>query len=543
MKYKLSVVAMTLLLMVLLTACGNIKMKKSSDEYSGSNYESVSEELKQMGFSNITLEEIEDLTSSGPMKDGDVESVSINGETSFASNASFSKESEVVITYHTIKKLALPIGSDSISGVDYTELADVFTKAGFENIQTNEIYDLDPDTQEKDHIVDVIVNNNDIFNKDDKVPYDAEIIINCHLFYEKYTLTLNIDFIPNIIFDRYDVNLTVGDNKVATIEHGEDWQGEISLKSNKYKLSFTNVEDSSVKGTAEIDLDCDIEAEYKIYCHSEEIDVEEQYVDRKANLGENQTKVTCTENNYLYKDHQEVYDELKSLGFTNIVEKPVYDIVWGVTEEGSVAGVSINGSTEYRRGDVFDKNVEVIITYHMNEEDDPAYIEQQKKEAEEAAQAEEDEEEQEETNNSETEVEEEETVEDTLPEILTVDNCEDLADLFSGPEDYDKAANFAGKYRNRTIEFNGSVYLIEHHGSAKTRYDIMVCAGDFDENSQIGPTFKFEDVNANDVGENFYVILDHKYPVGTNVYIKAVVEEFNSETGIFFLDPVSMTER
>lgn len=550
MKYRLKIGITILLLMVLLVACGNIKMKKSSDEFSGSSSENVVEELKDKGFSNITLKEIEDLTSSGPMKDGTVESVSINGETSFAANASFPKDAEVIITYHTIKKLSLPVGSESIGEMNYTDLADVFTKAGFMNVQTNEIYDIDPDLEEKDHILDVIVNNNKEFNKDDKVPFDADITINCHLFYEKYTLGLNIDFIPNIIFDKYDVDLTIGNDKVAAIKHGEDWKGEISLKSDKYKLIFTNKEDASVKGIAEIELDCDIEAEYKISCHSDRIDVEEQYIDRKVDLADNQAKVTCTEYNFKDKDHQKVVDELKKLGFTNIVETPVYDIVWGITTAGTVESVSINGTNNYRRGDIFDKNSEVIIKYHMSYEDDPEYIEKQKKEAEEAAKAATEEvakavtdEANIEADKSDTATESQEYDEDTSPDLLTVDNCEDLADLLSEKEDYEKAADFAEKYQGKTIEFDGSVYYIIHHESAKTRFDILVGAGDFDENHQLGPTFKFEDVNAYDVGEDFGVILDHKYPMGTSVIIKAVVEEFDSEAGVFYLDPVSMSER
>lgn len=189
MKNRLRMIIAILLFMVLLVGCGNIRIKKTSDDFSGNSYEAVLGELKGKGFSNITFQEVEDLTSSGPMKDGTVESVSINGDSSYKANSSFPKDAEVIITYHTIKKLGLPIGSDSIEGMSCTELADAFIKTGFTNVQTKEIYDIDPDVEEKDHIVEIVVNNNEVFEENEKVPYDAEIIINCHLFYEKYTLT------------------------------------------------------------------------------------------------------------------------------------------------------------------------------------------------------------------------------------------------------------------------------------------------------------------------------------------------------------------
>ena len=61
----------------------------------------------------------------------------------------------------------------------------------------------------------------------------------------------------------------------------------------------------------------------------------------------------------------------------------MYDIFWGGTTEGTVESVSINGTTEYKQGDLFDKNSEVIIKYHMKFEDDPEYIAKQKKKKEE----------------------------------------------------------------------------------------------------------------------------------------------------------------
>lgn len=58
-----------------------------------------------------------------------------------------------------------------------------------------------------------------------------------------------------------------------------------------------------------------------------------------------------------------------------------------------------------------------------------------------------------------------------------------------------------------------------------------------------GKTIQFEDVNASDVGEDFSVSLEYKYPAGTNITIKAKVGKFNSNTGIFCLEPISITER
>ena len=382
MKRRITLAVIVFLLMSFLTACGDVKMKKSSAELIGDNYESVIKELQDMGFKKITQDEVDDLTSDGPMKDGTVESVSVNGETSFEADAKFPKDSEVVVRYHIIKKIASPIGSDGIEDKDYITLANLFKNSGFTNVQTKEVYDIDPEAQEKDHISEIIINNKSSFNKNDPIPFDAEIIVNCHLFYKIYKLTLKIDFIPNLIFNKSDVGFYVDGKEIATLEHGKDWSGELSLKQGTYELLFKSVDDSTVTASTELELDCDIEAEYEISILFSGMHIEEKYIDRKVDLAENQAKVTCSESDFKDRDYKKVSDEIKKLGFTNITETPVYDS-FSDSNVGKVINVSINGSKDYRRGNIFDSDTEVVITYHMKYEDDPEIIAEKKKAEEE----------------------------------------------------------------------------------------------------------------------------------------------------------------
>ena len=126
-------------------------------------------------------------------------------------------------------------------------------------------------------------------------------------------------------------------------------------------------------------------------------------------------------------------------------------------------------------------------------------------------------------------------------EILTEENNEDLAALLA-VEDYDLSEEFAGKYEGKLIEFDGNIAYMANHDDYVTRYDMLITAGDYSETSQIGPSFKFEDVNAFDLhltGSNSpdYV------GMGDNLHIIARVEEFNRDMGLFFLDPVSTEVR
>ena len=63
-----------------------------------------------------------------------------------------------------------------------------------------------------------------------------------------------------------------------------------------------------------------------------------------------------------------------------------------------------------------------------------------------------------------------------------------------------------------------------------------------DENTaNPGPTFKFKDVGVYDLGDG--LTLADYIKVGSNVRIQAKVRSYNSDTGLFELDPVSVEAR
>lgn len=142
-----------------------------------------------------------------------------------------------------------------------------------------------------------------------------------------------------------------------------------------------------MKGDVSLDVSSDLTAEYKISCYSDYVDVEEIYVDRDVVLAANEVKMTCDSHAYVSEPYEEVVQTLKEAGFSNIVEQPVYDIYFGFTEEGSVADVTIDGDIDYRRGDVFPSDAEIIVSYHLKEEDDPEKLAEEAEKASKAAEA------------------------------------------------------------------------------------------------------------------------------------------------------------
>ena len=110
---KLVVLALAVMLMIPLTACGaatksgdTAAMPASSSSLEGEDYQDAVTSLRSAGFTNVTTATIDDLIVGWLTKDGEVEKVSVNGATDFQANSGFPKDAEIVVTYHTFPKEA-----------------------------------------------------------------------------------------------------------------------------------------------------------------------------------------------------------------------------------------------------------------------------------------------------------------------------------------------------------------------------------------------------------------------------------------------------
>lgn len=363
-------IAITVIMLVILTSCGKIKIDKSSADYARMNYQEVSDELTKLGFNNISSEEIADLASKGQVPDGAIESVTVSGE-SFEAGSSFPKNAEILIKYHTFRTIPMPIGPDEIEGMDYKEIGKLITDSGFTSVTVNEVYDIDPGTAQADHVNEVTVSGSADFNKGDAVPFDADIAVNCHYPYEIFNVKLIIDFQSNLFLDKYDVEFSIDDKQIADLKHGEDWEVELQLKNGTHTLSFITTDDPYAEGEADLEVTNNTEAKFVIKTHSETIDVNAEYVYSESDVGENQVRITWTKYDLEGKGYKKIISEIQSAGFTNIKEKPIYDITYNTSSVGLTDYVTIDGSTDYSSGDIFDKDVEVVVPYHLMEEDDP----------------------------------------------------------------------------------------------------------------------------------------------------------------------------
>ncbi|MET8410306.1 DUF4839 domain-containing protein [Streptomyces sp. NPDC005195] len=132
--------------------------------------------------------------------------------------------------------------------------------------------------------------------------------------------------------------------------------------------------------------------------------------------------------------------------------------------------------------------------------------------------------------------------ESAATETITPQNNPEFAELLKADYCDDANLNFATKHKGETLAFNGSIVNMAHHGDYDTRYDILLGPGNKGPNTTVGPAFKYEDVNIADLK-----LTGKKIPAtigeGDQFRFVAQVREFNADSCLFFLDPVSTEVR
>lgn len=107
---------------------GQAKTPSGSRIQEGRMYQEVIDDFEEQGFTNIQTEAVEDLILGWLTKDGEVESVTVEGDVDYSSDTWYPNDVPVVITYHTFPSTdseAIENNEPSEETVtDYEEVAD-----------------------------------------------------------------------------------------------------------------------------------------------------------------------------------------------------------------------------------------------------------------------------------------------------------------------------------------------------------------------------------------------------------------------------------
>ena len=162
------------------------KTKKSSAEWIGQDIRVVYSEILTCGFYNIEIIAEEDLEIDDLQKEGTVDYIVINGDSSFEASSSFPFNAEVIIQYHTLKTVRPPFAPKQAKGKHYQKVVAAFVNAGFFNVETRAIHDLTFGWITKDGAVEGIqIERKCDFSAKTKYRLDADIVISYHTFRRK----------------------------------------------------------------------------------------------------------------------------------------------------------------------------------------------------------------------------------------------------------------------------------------------------------------------------------------------------------------------
>lgn len=139
--------------------------------------------IHNRAFNNIKIISVKDVYIGSPYRAGEVEQVVIGGNSFFDAADMVPYDTEIVITYHEKKEIAIPFSSRSLRKKNYVEIRDQLLELGFTKVEDRPIKDLITGWINKDGAIEkVSIDGNANFKRNSMYKYDAIIVIEYHAF-------------------------------------------------------------------------------------------------------------------------------------------------------------------------------------------------------------------------------------------------------------------------------------------------------------------------------------------------------------------------
>ena len=142
---KRKFLAIVAVLTVLLSGCsseddGKIHMPFGGNDYDGANYQEIVSQLEEAGFTNIREEPLGDLVTGWLNDEGEVDEVSVDGDTVFSTDSKYLPDVEIVVSYHTFPDEEESSTEDENSHLESNEESSEVENETSENTEsTNEV--------------------------------------------------------------------------------------------------------------------------------------------------------------------------------------------------------------------------------------------------------------------------------------------------------------------------------------------------------------------------------------------------------------------
>lgn len=217
------------------------------------------------------------------------------------------------------------------------------------------------------------------------VPYKT---VEIELKEKTIPIVLKVDCQENWFLNTYDISCYVNGNYIGDLPHGEDKEYEVEVKPGINKLKMYSEDDWDISGEIEFEVDNTGVYYYEVTCNFSDINIKPASAEKNNDVDSQddnkqpkETKlkkgeIMINEDSFIMegKKYADVKEGLKSLGFTNISKKKIYDLgtsKWDSFSYKKVISVSIDGNKEFSDGDIFKKDAPIVISYHEYERNNP----------------------------------------------------------------------------------------------------------------------------------------------------------------------------
>lgn len=331
-----------------------VKIPLAAEEYCGRDFHDTHRLLEDAGFENIEDIEFASLTKNELENIEKVAQVSINGNTSFSAKTYFPKTALVKILYYVmdperIADVQIPNSSDSYSQKNYMDVVKEFKYEGFTNITLIPKYDITFFESSKNNVIESItINGQSAFQGGVWMPSDSKVRVSYH--------SKPLELIGTDYHNAVDILKQMGFMDFDCIG-----MQDLDKKDQKKAGSVESVMigDLPIDEATELDLTSHVTISF----HSERV------------ATSSQVSVSAASKDLVGKNYKDGVEALEAMGFANVRSEALNDIAndwynpksW-VYKDGDISAVSIDGTTKFSEGDIFDKNATVIVSYHSNKE-------------------------------------------------------------------------------------------------------------------------------------------------------------------------------
>ena len=90
---------------------------------------------------------------------------------------------------------------------------------------------------------------------------------------ETYCVSLDVEFVPNLIFSKYDVDIFVNSQLLKTLSHGRDFSGMFYVQKGIYRIYFYKHNEKNIYGSINVDVKGNAEVSCRISCYRDHVDV------------------------------------------------------------------------------------------------------------------------------------------------------------------------------------------------------------------------------------------------------------------------------